>query len=98
MRRMTKLSAYEKETIIIYNGADETASVFTYHTTLQNKLNELVGKNPDIKVTGQGEEWVRYEVPKSWIKVNPPRKRDMTEEQRAAAAERLANARKKKGE
>lgn len=95
---MVKLTAYEKETIIIYNQADDTASVFTYHTTLQNKLNGLVGKNPDIKITDQGEEWVRYEVPKSWIKVNPPRKRDMTEEQRAAAAERLANARKKKGE
>ena len=95
---MTKLSSYEKETIILYNNADDTASVFTYHTTLQNKLNDLVGKNPDIKITDQGEEWVRYEVPKSWIKVNPPRKRDMTEEQRAAAAERLANARKRKSE
>ena len=95
---MTKLSSYEKETIILYNNADETASVFTYHTTLQNKLNDLVGKNPDIKITDQGEEWVRYEVSKKWVKISPPRKRELSDEQRSEMAERLANARKKKSE
>ena len=34
-------------------------------------------------------------VPKSWMKVSPPAKRTMTDEQRAAAAERLRLAREK---
>lgn len=93
---MSNLSNYEKETIINYNNEDGTASVFTYHRALQNKLNKLLGTNPDISVLRQGDEWTEYLVPKSWIKVSPPRQVNYTDEQRAAMAERLAAARNKK--
>lgn len=93
-----KLTAYERETNILFNESDSTATVFTYNRKLQNDLNELVGKNPDIIVASSDEEYIKYIIPKSWVRIKPPRKRDMTEEQRAAAAERLANARKKKGQ
>ena len=93
---MQNLTNYERETIINYNNEDGTATVYTYHRALQNKLNKLLGSNPDISVIRQGEEWVEYQVPKKWIKVSPPRQTNYTDEQRAAMAERLAAARNNK--
>lgn len=92
---MSDLTNYEKETIINYNNEERTAQVFTYHRALQNKLNKLLGVNPDISALRRGDEWCEYIVPKSWIKVSPPRQVNYTDEQRAAMAERLAAARNK---
>ena len=92
---MSDLSNYEKETVINYNNEESTAQVFTYHCALQNKLNKLVGVNPDILVLRRGDAWTEYIVPKTWIKVSPPRQVNYTDEQRAAMAERLAAARSK---
>lgn len=90
-----KLTAYERETIINYNYEDEYASVYTYDRALQNKLNKLLKTNDSIKVIRCGDDWCEYIVPKSWIKVSPPRQVNYTDEQRAAMAERLAAARSK---
>lgn len=95
---MTNLSNYERETIINFNEAEKTASVYTYNRKLQNKLNKLVGVNPDISVHRQDEESITYIVPKKWIKVSPPRQVNYTDEQKAVMAERLAAARNKKGD
>ncbi len=91
---MNNLSAYERETIIVYNQEEDGAEVFTYHRALQNKLNKLVGTNPDITILRQDEECATYRVPKNWIKVSPPRQVNYSDEQRAAMAERLAAARR----
>lgn len=93
---MTNLSNYERETIINFNEGEQVASVYTHSRKLQNKLNKLVPERPDIKIVNQGDEWAEYEVPKSWIKVSPPRQVNYTDEQKAAMAERLAAAREKK--
>ena len=95
---MVNLSNYERETIINFNEAEPTASVYTCNRRLQNKLNKLVGANPNISVYREDEESVTYQVPKNWIKVSPPRQVNYTDEQKAAMAERLAAAREKKGE
>ena len=93
---MSNLSNYERETIINFNEGEQTASVYTYNRKLQNKLNKLVGENPDISVAHQDEECTTFIVPKKWIKVSPPRQVNYTDEQKAAMAERLAAARGKK--
>lgn len=93
---MSDLSNYERETIINYSYGDDVASVYTFDRKLQNKLNKLIGARSDISIVAQEEEWVEYEVPKSWIKVSPPRQVNYTDEQKAAMAERLAAARERK--
>ena len=93
---MSNLSNYERETIINYNNEDATATVYTYHKALQNKLNKLVGSNPNISILRQDDESVTYVVPKKWIKVQPPRQLNYTDEQRAEMAARLASYREKK--
>ena len=93
---MTNLSNYERESIIVFNEAESTASVYTHNRKLQNKLNKLVDINPDIKVYCQDEESTTYIVPKKWVKISPPRQVNYTDEQKAAMAERLAAARERK--
>lgn len=93
---MANLDKYERETIINFNEAEPTASVYTFNRSLQSKLNKLLGSNPDISLKRADEEHAEYIVPKKWIKVSPPRQVNLTDEQRAAAAERLSTARAKK--
>ena len=93
---MPNLDKYERETIINFNEAEPTASVYTFNRSLQSKLNKLLSSNPDISLKYSDEERAEYIVPKKWIKVSPPRQVNLTDEQRAAAAERLSASRAKK--
>ena len=93
---MPNLDKYERETIINFNEAEPTASVYTFNRSLQSKLNKLLSSNPDISLKYSDEERAEYIVPKKWIKVSPPRQVNLTDEQRAAAAERLSASRTKK--
>lgn len=95
---MSNLSNYERETIITYNNEEGTATVYTYHKALQNKLNKLVGTNKDISIERQDDESITYIVPKRWIKVQPPRQMNYTDEQKAAMAARLAAMREKQSD
>lgn len=89
------LTSYERETIINFNEEGNTASVYTYNKALRNKLNKLVGVNPDIHVIRSSDEMSEFEVPKSWIKVSPPKQVNLSDEQRAAIAARLQSSRNK---
>ena len=76
-----KLSRYEQETVINYNEAETTASVYTHDTKLLAKLSRLAAKYPR-QVWQEGEN--SYPVPKSCIFVREP----YSDERRAAARER----------
>lgn len=89
------LTSYERETIINFNEEEKIASVYTYNKALRNKLNKLVGVNPDIHVIRSSDEMSEFEVPKSWIKVSPPKQVNLSDEQRAAIAARLQASRNK---
>ena len=92
---MSTLTPYERETCINYSYGDDTASVYTFDRKLQNKLNKLAKDRTDVIIVKNDGESTEYELPKSFIKVSPPRQVNYTEEQRAAMAERLAAARMK---
>ena len=48
---MTKLSKYEKETIINWNEAENTASIYTFNADLKRRLAEL--RSPAVPVRAQ---------------------------------------------
>ena len=75
-----RLSAYEQETIILFNKAEDTATIFTYEKTWQKHLAGKLGLKPIMDNGFGGRE---YELPKSRIK--PPR-----------APRRLSDSAKKK--
>lgn len=89
MRRicMTKLSKYEKETIINWNEAEDTASIYTFNADLKRRLAEFSRKYPQLcrleRSTTEGS--VTYVMDKSRLSIRlvPP----YSEERLAAARE-----------
>lgn len=83
------LTRIEKETIVLFNEEEPTADCFTYNVKLLNRLARIAESRPDEcrLVKDNGDGGFTYEVPKSWVKINPTRL--YTVEQRAALAERM---------
>jgi hypothetical protein len=63
-----RLSNYEKETIINFNKAEDTASIFTYEKTWQKHLEKKLGLKP-VMENGFGGKG--YEIEKK--RIRPPR-------------------------
>lgn len=84
---MAKLTKYEKETIILFNEGEGTASIYTFNAGLKKRLALFAKKYPDLcrqeKAHEQGG--VSYVLDKSRlsIRLQPP----MSEERRRKASE-----------
>lgn len=90
-----------KETCCDYLDVNDYAEFTSCERKWVNKILKLKESNPDdVEITTYPENnggYIVAHVPKSWFKLSPPRKVNYTEEQRAAAAERMSNARSKRG-
>lgn len=69
-----KLTPYERETIILYNEAEDTASVYTHDDKLIAKLKRLSECFPDKVYPDRPESYgaASYIVPKSCVSVRTP--------------------------
>ncbi len=84
------LTSLERETIITYNNAENTANCFTLSMPVRRRLLQLAEEYPDeVHINKQEEDMIDVDVPKSWVKIRPPRR--LSDEQRAALAERGRN-------
>lgn len=80
-------AAYEKETVINFNNAEQNASCYTLNTHKHQMLLNLAEEYPDdVKIISKRDDMVEVTFPKKWVKIRPPRK--LTEEQRVNAVER----------
>ncbi len=68
-----KLSNYEKETIIVYNEAEDFARIDTCNKSLRRKLAEFAQKSPSVVQEREDEISSTYKLPKKWVKVHMPR-------------------------
>lgn len=70
-----KLSKIEQETIINFNEADGTASIYTHNEALKRQLSELYRTHPEQVRQTDANRWggLSFELPKKWLKVSPPR-------------------------
>lgn len=50
---MAKLTKYEKETIILFNEGEDTASIYTYNASLRKRLALFSKKAPRSLPTGK---------------------------------------------
>lgn len=78
------LTLYEQETIILFNEAEKTASVYTHNRAFLRKLEKLAEDRPDdcrLKRKDPENRAAEYIVPKKWIKINAPRQ--LSEEEKA---------------
>lgn len=84
-----KLSRTEKETIILFNEEEQTASVFTCNAALLRKLERLRAKWPElVKIVDEYQDGSKtYLIPKKYVRVTTPQK--LTDKQREKRAETL---------
>ena len=84
---MTRLTKYEKETIILFNEGEDKANIYTHNAGLKKRLAAFSKKYPDLcrleKSNVQGG--VSYELAKSRLSIRflPP----YSEERRQKASE-----------
>lgn len=77
------------ETVIERIQGESYCNVYTGEKKFINKLKSF----SDIEIIDAGEGHVKAKVPYEWLRfVAPPIKRNLTEEQRQAVAERLKKA------
>lgn len=86
-----QLSAYEKETIILFNAEEKTAEIYTADQAQMRKLDSLCAEFPEIyKLKKQDEISKTYTVPKEYITFRKPRV--ISERQRERLIENLKKA------
>ena len=70
-----RLTNVEKETVINFNEAEGTASVYTHNEALKRQLLELGQSHPEQVRQTAANAWggLTFELPKKWLKVSPPR-------------------------
>lgn len=70
-----KLTKAEQETIILFNEAEQTASVYTHNTALMHHLERLCRSHPAqvCQTERGGHGGATYLLPKKWVKLTPPR-------------------------
>lgn len=93
------MTAEERETIILFNEADSTATIETFNKSLISKLNESCEKYPEqfkLLKENRVDGVNKYSIPKKYVKIAAPITRNFTDEQREAMANRLKGAREKR--
>ena len=70
-----KLSNIEKETVVSFNEAEATASVYTHNEALKRQLLELCRSYPEQVCQTAANDWggLTFDLPKKWLRVVPPR-------------------------
>lgn len=87
-----------RETNIDFLTIDSTAIISSAERKYINRLLKLKEKYSDeveiVYLPEENDGIIIAHVPKHWIKINPPRKIDISDEQRKAIAQRFKEARK----
>lgn len=87
-----------KETAVGYLDVDNYASFDSSERKWINKILRLKEKYPEeveiIKMPEDNCGSIAAHIPKSWMKISPPKKVNLTDEQKAAMAERMRQSRK----
>lgn len=88
------------ETVFEFTDVDDRACFSSSMRKWVNKAKKYAEMYPDdVRVVATNRDGsICINCPSSWFKFGPPRKCDMTEEQRKAAADRMRKAREKKAD
>lgn len=82
------------ETSVEYIKGERYLTWYSDEPKWANRIRQLAADNADVNIISDDGEGVLAHCPVSWFKPpKPPIKRNMTEEQRQAAAERMKNMR-----
>ena len=86
-----------KETALNYLDVEKYATFCSSERKWINKINRLHEQYPnDVQIIHDAESnygMILAHIPKSWFKISPPKKMNLTDEQKQARAERLRKMR-----
>ena len=82
------LTPPERETIVSMTDADDVARIWTAQRTIITKLPANPAATLIEEGTHDGTAWARFEIPAALLTFRT-RRREMTDDQRSAAADRL---------
>lgn len=74
-------NAVEKETIIVFNEAEKSATIHTYNRKIIKYLMEIKDVEQDMEFISENQGDHKFEVPKSWVHIRAKKKMHFTEEQ-----------------
>lgn len=96
----TIVEKYEQETSICIDPNTKRAEVYSSIPSTVKQLQKLVEESSpnDVKVIRNDKYGITIDVPAKWIKIQKPRTKNLTEEQKEALRQRMSNARKMKNE
>ena len=85
-----------KETAWDHVSGDQKATFFTSEKKYIKRIYELMEEYPDaVELVAENQDGsVCVHIPVEWLRIRPKKKTNLTPEQKAAAAERLAKYRK----
>lgn len=89
------LSNLEKETVILFNEREDTASVYTHNGKMLRYLQRMQSERPEETLLVSEDEVYgskTYRVPKEWVRIIASR--ILSEEAKATLAERIRDIRK----
>ena len=82
------------ETSVEYIKGENYLTWYSDDPKWVNRIRQLAAEDADVQIVSDDGESVLAHCPVSWFKPpKPPIKRNMTDEQRQAAAERMKNMR-----
>ena len=87
MEYYSHINSNKKKLYPSYNEAESSANIYTHNVALRNKLLKLSQTEADLRMIHLGADMIEVEVPKKWIRVNPPRK--LSEQTRLELKERM---------
>ena len=83
-----KITRYEQETIINFNAAEQTATLYTRDPAVMRKIDALLIEYPELyRLIGKTDIDKTYEMPKSFVSYSKPRQ--LSEAQRENARNRM---------
>lgn len=86
---MANLTKYEMETVVNYNAAEQTATVYTRDKSVMRRLDRLVADYPDTyKLINQTDIDKTYSMPKIYVNYRKPRV--LSDKQREQARQRMS--------
>ena len=89
------LSKYERETVIIYNEEEQSATISTLSPVMMRKLRKLAEQSPaEVELEEVPGGGVKCVVPKKYVSVRKPKKLKLTKEQAERMAEAMRERRK----
>ena len=93
------LSAYERETIITFSDADDTVDIYTASRPMMTKLDKLCKSSPELYRLKGGDSISKTYIcsDKNMISLRSKKvTRELSEEEKQAARERMAENFKRK--